>query len=77
MVKNERVKTPLGEGDELLDEADVDADGNPRESPLQDEDDDYVNEESWVRVNDKAPIWMRCVSRGCSDGDGPPIRDRR
>jgi hypothetical protein len=22
---------------------------------------DYVNEANWVRVNDKAPIWMRYV----------------
>lgn len=49
-------KTPAGDGpDELEDDLDTD-DKSEKEVKTKYE---WVSE--WVRVNDKAPIWMRCV----------------
>lgn len=42
-----------GDDDELNDDLDTDAQ-TPREESFE-----TVIEENWVRVNDKAPIWMR------------------
>ena len=42
--------------DELNDDLDMD-DITPKEESFE-----TVTEEAWVRVNDKAPIWMRSVS---------------
>lgn len=53
MVKRE-AQTPLTEDDDELND-DLDT---KEQSPV---DDEFTTEESWVHVNDKAPIWMRCV----------------
>jgi len=58
--KNTKVPTPApqsaltdGDPDELYDDLDSDM-----QTPVE-EDFETVAEEEWVRVNDKAPIWMR------------------
>jgi heat shock protein beta len=50
-------QSPVSEGDEdeLNDDLDSDVQ-TPREEEFE-----SVTEEEWVRVNDKAPIWMRWV----------------
>ena len=50
------VKKPLEPKDEEDEDADEDTEKQQDKGP-----DDFTMEENWVRVNDKAPIWMRCV----------------
>jgi len=48
--------SPEADGDEDPFNDDLDKD---EQTPKEDEF-EIVTEESWTRVNDKAPIWMRC-----------------
>lgn len=47
------VKVPISKEEDDEDREDEDGEGEEAY--------DYVNEANWVRVNDKAPIWMRSV----------------
>lgn len=51
------VKVPIESDDEDGAEDDEQEDGEEKSGKFE-----YVNEANWVRVNDKAPIWMRYVS---------------